>query len=411
MARHAFSNLRAHLEPDGVRISCYLTTPVFSAQRDDADTIRIRVHRQSVPRFRWGQDYAEYFDGMDARRATVVFDGSVCLINRRKVEFLDSGVRTGVTYVYWVSTSQGRLRTGPVPIRVRDSGVWWSHAEVMARLRTIAEGHPGLASLTRYGTTAGGREIGGLILGNRDNLVALVGTIHAGESGPELVIPAVERLLRENRALFADVGVGVLPNVNVDERERLVDGCAWYLRTNARGVDINRNFAADWDRVEYGYGLVSDDPDAATYRGPQAESEPETQAVVRFLRDARPRAVFSYHCLASITGACFLGPRDGEGDDAFVKACHAFADPYVGAFHPACDSYGGVRFGASAGSLPAYAYRVLGVPGFDLEWDGAPDAKPSHTDKTTPKLLHTYQERHYRGLLATLEKMAASPGS
>jgi hypothetical protein len=61
--------------------------------------------------------------------------------------------------------------------------------------------------------------------------------------------------------------------------------------------------------------------------------------------------------------------------------------------------------------LPAYAYRVLGVPGFDLEWDGAPDAKPSHTDKTTPKLLHTYQERHYRGLLATLEKMAASPGS
>jgi Zinc carboxypeptidase len=400
--RHALTGLTARAENDGVRLGFYLTTPVFEARRDKASPPAIRIYRKSVPQFTWGKHYAEHFDGMDPEEATLIFDGLIEPINNRKFEYVDEAVTVGKTYAYWVSCSPGRLPTGPLAVRLRDRRIWWPQHDVSARLAAIARAHPDLATLKRYGTTVGGRAIPGLVAGNRRNCIALVGTVHAGESGAELMIPALERLLAEDPALLAGAGVAILPNVNIDERERLVRGCPWYLRTNSRGVDINRNFDAGWDRVEYGYGLISSDPDAATYRGPKPESEPETRAVVSFLKAVKPEAVFSYHALASITGAQFLAPRDAKDDADYINRCNALVEPFVAAFYPGKRWRAGTQFATSAGSLPAYAYRTLGVPAFDLEWDGNPDAVPSHTDKTTLKLLEKYQQRHYHGLAAVL---------
>ena len=408
MYRHVFGQLNARVEDGTVRLAFYLTTPVFSALKDAQLPDTIRIHRQCESEFTWGQHYAEHFDGMDVGKAQIIFEGPINPINNRKFEFLDEDVEIGQTYVYWISCPLGRLPTGPVAVRVRDPRIWWPHHEVESRLSTIAKEHPDLAAIEQYGTTVGDHTIPGLRVGNRDRCIALVGTIHAGESGPELVIPAVERLLKENADLLTQTGVAILPNVNIDERERLVQGCPWYLRTNARGVDINRNFDVNWEQVEYGYGLISDDPDAGTYRGPKPESEPETQAVVEFLTAVAPKAVFSYHALASITGACFLAPREGENDNDYIDACNTFAGPFVAAFCSEEFQGMGVRFGASAGSLPAYSYSRLGVPGFDLEWDGNPDSQPSHNDKTTHEMLKTYQERHYHGLVATLKACATN---
>ncbi|MCF7848865.1 MAG: hypothetical protein K9M45_08455, partial [Kiritimatiellales bacterium] len=267
---------------------------------------------------------------------------------------------------------------------------------------------PTMASLTSFGTSVGGHDIMGLAAGNPDRRIALVGAIHAGESGPELMIPAVERLLTENPELLRKTGVAILPSVNVDERERLVTGCPWYLRTNARGVDINRNFDADWEEVDFNYGLVSNDPDAATYRGPKPESEPETQAVTAFLDAVRPKAILSYHWLACITGARFLAPRLAKDDADYLNACNALVDPFIAAFYPDPENRwnAGLCFGSSTGSLPAYAYRTLRVPCFDIENDGNPEAGPASADETTPELLSVYQERHYRGILAILKTIS-----
>ena len=65
-----------------------------------------------------------------------------------------------------------------------------------------------------------------------------------------------------------------------------------------------------------------------------------------------------------------------------------------------------LTFDTTPGSLPAYVRRRFGVPGFDLEWDGNPDARPSLADKTTRELLRTYQERHYGGILAVLKSLS-----
>lgn len=411
MHRHAFSNLKARVEDGGVHLGFYTTTPIFKAREEakPADPILIRIHRLSLPDFRWGQDYGEHFDGLEIADAELIFEGPIDPINDRKFETLDATVEIGQTYAYWVSSPLARFPTGPVAVRIRDPRIWWPHHEVESRMRAMAAAHPDLVKVDRYGTTAGDRAIRGLEAGNRENCIALVGLIHAGESGPELMLPAVERLLQEHPDLLTRTGVAILPSVNADERERQNRGCPWYLRRNARDVDINRNFDVDWEEVEYGYGLVSSDPDADTYRGPGPESEPETRAVVSFLNATRPKAVYSFHALASITGSFLLGPRVGEDDPAYVKACHRFADPYVSAFCSERPPGAGVRFGASAGSLPAYACRKLGIPGFDLEWDGNPDALPSHTDQTTMEILRTYQERHYQGLLATLKACADHP--
>jgi protein MpaA len=102
----------------------------------------------------------------------------------------------------------------------------------------------------------------------------VIGSMHGDER-------AGSRVVRRLRELPLPDGsdLWLVPTMNPD-------GAAAGRRTNARGVDLNRNFPRHW--VSAGAGT-------SKWSGPSPASEPETQAVMGLLRQVRPRTVVVVH--------------------------------------------------------------------------------------------------------------------
>ncbi|MCC8127271.1 MAG: peptidase [Clostridiales bacterium] len=66
-------------------------------------------------------------------------------------------------------------------------------------------------------------------------------------------------------------------------------------KANARGVDLNQNFPADWDQV-----VSCSDPSYATYRGTSALSEPESQALAQLAESRNWALTISYHSMGNL---------------------------------------------------------------------------------------------------------------
>lgn len=130
-------------------------------------------------------------------------------------------------------------------------------------------------------------------------------------------------------ALLDDAEVWVAPCLNPDAYERVWrqrgHGTLKELRTNARGVDLNRNFPPPPGR-RYGSfpGAGSADPDARTYRGPAPLSEPEVSTLARLLDEVPFTASVSLH---SYMGT-LITPRLPNRQDyrAYDELCRAFRD-------------------------------------------------------------------------------------
>ncbi len=112
-------------------------------------------------------------------------------------------------------------------------------------------------------------------VGVRDGRSLLVvGQMHGDEETGKRV---VSTLL--DRTLPVGVDLWLIPTVNPD-------GDARNSRTNARGVDLNRNFPWSWKKAGKGTRYFS---------GPRPASEPETRAVRRFIKQLKPWRTVSFH--------------------------------------------------------------------------------------------------------------------
>jgi hypothetical protein len=120
------------------------------------------------------------------------------------------------------------------------------------------------------------------------------------------------------------------------------------------GVDLNRNYSFEWG-CDWGSSGIPSDP---TYRGPAAESEPETQAICAFI-DSREFVVRqSYHSSGNIT----LYPWGYTSDD--TPDADIFYEMAV-----AMTLYNGYEFGQIGD--PGVIYPVCGG---SVDWDyGAQD--------------------------------------
>lgn len=122
-----------------------------------------------------------------------------------------------------------------------------------------------------------------------------------------------------------------------------LDGVVAKSRLNGNGVDLNRNLPSnDWD------------PKAFNERyppGPSANSEPENQALVRFLQERKPRFILSLHSwkpMLNINGPC----------EAEAQAIHALTNyeitPTIG--YPTPGSLG--TYAGMERDMPTLTYEI-----------------------------------------------------
>lgn len=92
--------------------------------------------------------------------------------------------------------------------------------------------------------------------------------------------PGLKRLLQQCKQKDQEARPGIMETKDYWKR--------W--KANARGVDLNRNFSAGWKEYR---GPAA--PSCQGYKGKQAESEPETQAVLSLHQRYPLACVLSYH--------------------------------------------------------------------------------------------------------------------
>jgi predicted deacylase len=136
----------------------------------------------------------------------------------------------------------------------------------------------------------------------------IVAGIHGGDEWNTVTLAnqLIEYLDQNANIIPADVTLYVLPNLNPDGEARAHNK---YGRLNHNGVDLNRNFPAnwkmDWDRA----GCWNYLP---TSGGTGPGSEAETQALMNFIGDHQIQALVSYHSAALGIFPGGLPPDEGS---------------------------------------------------------------------------------------------------
>jgi murein peptide amidase A len=122
----------------------------------------------------------------------------------------------------------------------------------------------------------------------------VVGVIHGDERAGLRIVRAIKRDAPPDPGALAGTQLWAIATVNPD-------GLRAHTRKNARGVDLNRNFPYRWHgNVPHSSGY---------YPGPRPASEPETRAMMAFVRRLRPDLSIWYHQPWGAVLACHGGPR------------------------------------------------------------------------------------------------------
>lgn len=195
------------------------------------------------------------------------------------------------------------------------------------------------------GTSVKGRSITSYTMGNGANTVVYTGGIHGDElSTRSLMLRWIDYLEANIRSIPADKRVVVIPSLNPD-------GVAIGSRTNARNVDLNRNFnTSDWQTN------IMDERGAmfAGGGGPSPLSEPESAAIASFIANVRPSLVVSYHSIGGLimanqTGNSFVLAKtyaslSGYGNSTGVSTGSTFGYSVSGT----ADDYYGEKLGIAS---------------------------------------------------------------
>lgn len=264
--------------------------------------------------------------------------------------------------------------------------LYHNYKETTEALQRLAAEHPAETSLFSLGKTVEGREIWCLRLNPAEKGEApsarpaafFMGNHHGREHlTNEVALGLAEYLLArkaepEIRAYLDTLDIFIAPLTNPDGAEYdIASGKYRWHRKNARinpdksvGVDLNRNYDSLW--CEAG---ASHYPQADTYCGPYAFSEPETLAIKKFV-EGRPnlKTLMSYHSYSSLILYPWAGkdtPVEGERDRKVFETMGKAMGTLTG-YKPqqASDLY------VATGDTMDWAYSAKGIFSFTTELEG-----------------------------------------
>jgi murein tripeptide amidase MpaA len=122
----------------------------------------------------------------------------------------------------------------------------------------------------------------------------VVGVIHGDERAGLRIVRAIKREASRQATALAGTQLWAIATVNPD-------GLRAHTRKNSHGVDLNRNFPYRWrDHAPQSSGY---------YPGPRPASEPETRAVMAFVRRIQPDLSIWYHQPWGAVLACHGRPQ------------------------------------------------------------------------------------------------------
>ena len=131
-----------------------------------------------------------------------------------------------------------------------------------------------------YGSSVQGRPLRAYVLGTGSNKTMVFGGFHGNERSVPGVLNTLHQYLDQHPEQWPNCTIILVPCANPD-------GWAADTRVNARQIDINRNFPArTWKAAKR---AVRNNP------GLYADSEPETQAVIRLVKKYGPTKIISIH--------------------------------------------------------------------------------------------------------------------
>jgi hypothetical protein len=175
------------------------------------------------------------------------------------------------------------------------------------------------------------RQIDSYTFGNGETLLAFAGGMHGGYEWNSVLLAyqLIDYLGENPDAIPQNLAVAVIPSINPDGVFKITNKVGRFAvsdikgesneagRFNARGVDLNRNFDCNWKPEAVWKGnKVSG--------GSAAFSEPESQAIRKFVQDRDPAAFVFWHSQSNTIYGSQCGggmlPETVEIMDVYSKA-------------------------------------------------------------------------------------------
>lgn len=184
--------------------------------------------------------------------------------------------------------------------------------EIETFVKDYHQKYPHLTKLVSIGKSLEGRDMWALKISDNpdfkelDEPALLFNSMHHAREvmTPEIGLDIIQYLLdnydsdRQVARWVNENEIWVMPMFNVDGNNKMWTKDSWW-RKNTRGgygVDLNRNYPAGWDSCNGSSGWRR----SQTYRGEAPASEPETQAMMKFISDVRPVFDISYHSYSEL---------------------------------------------------------------------------------------------------------------